>query len=693
MVATANRRKKKPPVRTVSPEDEAKKKEEIADGLMQTEKWTEAREALEVVEKFWSSHDLIATEALTRSRVEAKLGECWFRQGYFDEALDRFHKQLEYAEACEDPTLKEEATTTAHHNIGSMFLYLGDPEKARESLEIALTALEGDLDMPEQYTRTSSMMGHVLLALNDDGAIKRHQRDLKMSKRIGNDEGVCRAQLNLASTFLALGRDDDARAAFKDLLKSPIWQHRLRAAYLAGVLGDGDLASAADLCPAPPGLGPRPTDPVGVFEEEDEEPPTAVVDKVQDNDQTWPGTPDDAVIAALVRLELARRDLEARDSRGRATPWAATALWHLDASRLYLRHCAPDTSLFVALDFAIDNATGCAHAIRGDKKAASENFQRALARLQETEEDYFGPPPPPPPAPVVDDPPTKKKMTKKKKKKTEKQQPQDETEEEKPSRVKRREPPSEITLSREAVDYRYAARLKRVATANDVAATQGFMGFDTMFQDKEYTLLEVSCDAIDAAINALPPDESSESTTLALLYNHRGCCKELLGLTKEAVADFEAQYRQVSDATESQCRAVRNLADLYQSHGDMLAAINYAKQHLTLAEKAQDPFSIADAARRLVVLYSSVSDLAAEDPDDDDDDNVVPPETVTWETLETMHPRELEKRECDLKWIKHNREALAHRYLRVYYQYEDAINPCYYDAPELPPEEGPAVDE
>ncbi|KAH8066923.1 hypothetical protein JL721_7915 [Aureococcus anophagefferens] len=128
----------------------------------------------------------------------------------------------------------------------------------------------------------------------------------------------------------------------------------------------------------------------------------------------------------------------------------------------------------------------------------------------------------------------------------------------------------------------------------------------------------------------------------SVAFGQRGCCRQLMGSKKEAIADFERQLSQAQShegaATGSefsvarlQMSALRNIGDCNEAIGDAAIALKYARAHLANQYTAEEEDF-------LQVEQQEVLDL---------------------ERLRNLHPDQLDRFEESPYWIAANARNLA----------------------------------
>lgn len=544
----------------------------------------------------------------------------------------------------------------ARHNIGAAHFMLGEYSEAIVELRAANRALAGLEHMDQQIARTESLLGVIhQLSFDYAAALKHHKRDLKVSTNAGDEVGVFRAQINAGVCHLCLGQREAARCSFEtciscftDSANRPLVDGALaQALYLAAISSDdpisvNELDRAAALFRAPPpeyALRARP----------------ASADMTSNNSggehpKSWnERTQKDALVASLIHLERARRELQQQDENGRPCVNTDLALWFLEAAQSYAMLAQASlvdneqkacTSVALVL-MSVFNAVGSTRAMSGELVSSTASFARALAVLDDAENagcfggDAYG-------------------------------------SSGKEAYLAATDGPAELVLFCQdgpGLSTRRNAlqRWRSIATLNQGIAKRAGNGLGHFFSGggTRPKILRDAIALLTAAVELSAKFGDSLSSTA--VHNHRGCCWQVLGYKANAMADLERQMTAVKQldgpiALARKMDAFRNLVDLNEMQGDIKMALRYAKEHLKLAEELADSVAIADSSKRIVALYCAIGDTN----DLDDEDENFHLESVSLAQLDTMHPRELDRREEDVRWIVHNAKTLARWYLQRY---------------------------
>lgn len=642
--------------------------EQDGDNLIRKGRWERAATVLTEAARELQ----FAEEQLAQSRVEAKIGQCFVELRKYSKAMDCFKKQLAFASTCSDPgeriegvrmvvwltlpLLRRAQECVARHNIGAAHFMLGAYSEAMAELQAASRALEGLEHMDQQIARTESLLGMIhQLTFDFAAALRHHKRDLKVSTNAGDEVGVFRAQMNAGVCHVCLGQREAAHSSFETCIswitKSESRQlddgALAQALYLAAISSDDpisvdELDRAAALFRAPPtqcALRARPGSLDTTSNTSEGEHPTS-----------WDGhAPKDALVASLIYLERAKRELQQRDENGAPSVNNDLALWFLEAAQSYIMLAQASlvddeqqscTSLALVL-FSIFIAVGSARAMSGELGPSTASFVRGIAVLDEAETagcfagDASG-------------------------------------SNGKQAYLAATDGPAEVVLfyqdgPGQGTRRNILRRWRSIATLNQGIAKRAGNGLGQFFSgaDKSPKILRDAIELLTAAIELNA--KLGDFVASAAVHNHRGCCWQVLGYKANAMADFERQMTATKQLDEPiglarKMDAFRNLVDLNEMHGDMTMALRYAKEHLKIAEKLADSVAIADSSKRIVALYCAIGDAN----ELEDEGKTFQLESVTIANLETMHPRELDRREEDMRWIVHNAKTLARWYLQRY---------------------------
>lgn len=668
--------------------------EEEGGVLMEASKWREALTKLDEASKALDGYH----EPLNKSRLEAKIGRCYVELREYGNSLGHFERQLEFAKDGEAGAERDEGKAVAHHNVGHALTLMGAHARALDRLDDA-TALLEDLDMPEQKGRTASLAGVIHQTNNRlEPALKRHQVDLDTSNKLmrkneGPDggpgtTGCVRARHNIGCCYLRLGKFGQARENFDGCVElldgipsvesiESLHKGQTRNFLLAKALYHGALSTGAEL---DAGASSRLDRAARLIPDA----PIAIVENAALPDEhavAWRGRPEDAILGALIQLALARYSLRVAKQfgldrkdfggvhvrLGNANRYAHVAKRKLDV--------ISNTSVTV-VTHAVDATRGYAQAIAGDLKAAAISFVDALGTLVDGENrGSFG-------GTGKGGDPTFGCDT---------------------------DGPPDLVVFDDGYGVRvrsdHLTTLKYNATKNRGIMIRQGLGLGALYacaslgggapgdEDKAANTSGPSAKAVRGAFDLLRSAEECEDlASSSATFGQRGCCRQLMGSKKEAIADFERQLSQAqasegADAGEFggaklQMSALRNIGDCNEAIGDTAIALKYAKAHMQMGGRETDRTVIADASKRLIAAYVAVANQYL--LDEETEDRVRAHVVMPVERLRNLHPDQLDRMEEDPTWIAANAKNLAKIQLE---KYREAV--AYYVAPSEAAPPGP----
>lgn len=195
--------------------------------------------------------------------------------------------------------------------------------------------------------------------------------------------------------------------------------------------------------------------------------------------------------------------------------------------------------------------------------------------------------------------------------------------------------------------------------------------------------------AVRGAFDLLRSAEDVEDrASSSAVFGQRGCCRQLMGSKKEAIADFERQLSQaqahegaeagVYGNAKLQMSALRNIGDCNEAIGDAAIALKYARAHVNMGERDTDRTVVADSRKRLISAYAQLANQYT--AEEEDFLQVEQQEVLDLERLRNLHPDQLDRFEESPYWIAANARNLARLQLE---KYRDAVN-VHFAKPETP---------